>query len=349
MPPKKQTEDQVVQDSTDDEYDTNTMDETFYTSIDELQAHGIGMADINKLKGAGVCTVRGAQMMIKKNLLKIKGLSETKVDKIKDAASKTQGCGFMTGSELAHHRQKVVKISTGSKQFDALLGGGIQTMSITEVFGEYRTGKTQLAHTMCVQVQLSAEHGGASSKVAYIDTEGTFRPDRIRSIAERFGADPEVVLDNIIVARAWNSDHQMDLITEIAAKFAEEKGVYRLLIVDSIIALFRCDYAGRGELADRQQKLNQMLNRLTKIAEEYNVAVFLTNQVSSDPGGGMVFVSDPKKPVGGHILAHASATRVYLRKGRGEERVAKIYDSPDMPENEASYAISEGGVVDVFL
>ncbi|KAI7854127.1 meiotic recombination protein dmc1 [Circinella umbellata] len=325
MPPKKQTEDQVVQDSSDDEDGTNTMDETFYTSIDELQAHGIGMADINKLKGAGVCTVRGAQMMIKKNLLKIKGLSETKVDKIKDAASKTQvkiilsfvfsGCGFMTGSELAHHRQKVVKISTGSKQFDALLGGGIQTMSITEVFGEYRT--------------------------AYIDTEGTFRPDRIRSIAERFGADPEVVLDNIIVARAWNSDHQMDLIIEIAAKFAEEKGVYRLLIVDSIIALFRCDYAGRGELADRQQKLNQMLNRLTKIAEEYNVAVFLTNQVSSDPGGGMVFVSDPKKPVG--------ATRVYLRKGRGEERVAKIYDSPDMPENEASYAISEGGVVDVFL
>ena len=121
--------------------------------------------------------------------------------------------------------------------------------------------------------------------IAYIDTEGTFRPDRIRSIAERFGADPEVALDNIIVARAWNSDHQMDLITEIAAKFAEEKGVYRLLIVDSIIALFRCDYAGRGELAERQQKLNQMLNRLTKIAEEYNVAVFLTNQVSSDPGG----------------------------------------------------------------
>lgn len=206
------------------------------------------------------------------------------------------------------------------------------------VFGEYRTGKTQLAHTLCVQVQLPIHQGGANSKagkflihfiqhdthlqhcyIAYIDTEGTFRPDRIRAIADRFGVDPDITLDNIAVARAWNSDHQMDLITEIAAKFAEEKGIYRLLIVDSIIALFRCDYAGRGELAERQQKLNQMLNRLTKIAEEYNVAVFLTNQVSSDPGGkqtsvliinahkhmflgGMVFVSDPKKPVGGHIL-----------------------------------------------
>lgn len=181
--------------------------------------------------------------------------------------------------------------------------GGIQTMSLTEVFGEYRTGKTQLAHTLCVQVQLSEEDGGANSKagtvkisviyihklviftIAYIDTEGTFRPDRVVSIADRFGVDPEIVLDNIVVARAWNSDQQMDLISELAAHFAEQKGAYRLLVIDSIISLFRCDYSGRGELADRQQKLNQMLSRLTKISEEYNIAVFLTNQVSSDPGG----------------------------------------------------------------
>lgn len=182
-------------------------------------------------------------------------------------------------------REKIVRISTGSKQLDILLGGGIQTMSLTEVFGEYRTGKTQLAHTLCVQVQLSPEEGGANSKAAYIDTEGTFRPDRITSIADRFGVDPDIVLDNIVVARAWNSDQQMDLISELAAHFAEQRGAYRLLVIDSIISLFRCDYSGRGELADRQQKLNQMLGRLTKISEEYNIAIFLTNQVSSDPGG----------------------------------------------------------------
>ncbi|KAI9314578.1 meiotic recombinase Dmc1 [Dichotomocladium elegans] len=334
MPPKKDLvpqQDPSVDDppsSSDDEDSLACPDQQlFYTSIDALQAQGINAADINKLKTAGVCTIRGAHMMTKKTLLRIKGLSETKVDKIKDAAGKVQasdffcpssrGCGFMTAAEVSRYREKVVRISTGSKMVDQLLG----------VFGEYRT--------------------------AYIDTEGTFRPDRIRSIAERFGVDPEVTLDNIIVARAWNSDHQMDLLTEIAAKFAEDHGVFRLLVVDSIIALFRCDYAGRGELAERQQKLNQMLNRLTKIAEEYNVAIFLTNQVSSDPGGGMVFVSDPKKPVGGHILVclalcFVSATRVYLRKGRGEERIAKIYDSPDMPENEASYVISGGGVADVL-
>ncbi|CAO3619832.1 unnamed protein product [Cunninghamella echinulata] len=286
-------------------------------------------------------------MSTKRNLAKIKGLSEAKVDKIKEAASKIQGATFLSGTEVAIKREKVMKISTGSSQLDALLGGGIQTMSITEVFGEYRTGKTQLAHTLCVQVQLPIHSGGASGKAAFIDTEGTFRPERIKSIAERYGIDGEECLDNIIVARAWNSDHQIELMVDIAARFAEEKGIYRLLVVDSIISLFRCDYSGRGELAERQQKLNLLLSRLTKLAEEYNVAVYLTNQVSSDPGAGMVFVSDPKKPVGGHILAHASTTRIYLRKGRAEERVAKIFDSPDMPENEASYTITSGGIMDM--
>ncbi|KAI7891818.1 meiotic recombinase Dmc1 [Mucor mucedo] len=301
---------------------TDGNDELFYTEVDELQMHGIGVADITKLKSAGVCTVRGVQMMTKKNLLKIKGLSETKVDKIKEAAIKSQA-RFVTAKQIAVQREKVVKISTGSKQLDALLGGGIQTMSLTEVFGEYRT--------------------------AYIDTEGTFRPDRIISIADRFGVDPEIVLDNIVVARAWNSDQQMELISELAGHFADQKGAYRLLVIDSIISLFRCDYSGRGELADRQQKLNQMLSRLTKISEEYNIAVFMTNQVSSDPGGGMTFVADPKKPVGGHVLAHASSTRVYLRKGRGDERVAKLFDSPDMPESEASYSINTGGIIDIVF
>lgn len=138
----------------------------------------------------------------------------------------------------------------------------------------------------------------------------------------------------------------MELITQLAARFAEEKGIYRLLIVDSIIALFRSDFSGRGELSERQQKLNNMLARLMRISEEFNLVVFITNQMCSDPGAGITFVPDPKKPVGGHILAHASTTRLALRKGRGESRVAKIYDSPDVPEAEAVYAIGVGGITD---
>ncbi|KAJ1993051.1 Meiotic recombination protein dmc1 [Dimargaris cristalligena] len=243
-------------------------------------------------------------------------------------------------------RQRVMKIGTGSVELDKLLGGGIETMAITEVFGEFRTGKTQLGHTLCVTVQLPTNMGGGHGKAAFIDTEGTFRPDRIRAIAERYELDPELVLDNLIYARAFNSEHQMDLITMVSAKFAEEKGVYKLLVVDSIISLFRTDFCGRGELSERQQKLNTMLSRLMKIAEEFNVAVYITNQICSDPGAGMSFVADPKKPVGGHVLAHASTTRLSLRKGRGEQRIAKLFDSPNMPEAEAVYALSDGGVID---
>lgn len=243
-------------------------------------------------------------------------------------------------------RQRVVSISTGSTSFDAMLGGGVQTMALTEVFGEFRCGKTQLSHTLCVTTQLPKDSGGAEGKVAFIDTEGTFRPDRIVRISERFGMDPEVALGNIAYARALNSEHQMELIEQIAGNLAQ--GDFRLVIVDSIMAQFRVDYCGRGELSERQQKLNQMLGKLVRLAEEFNVAVFLTNQVQSDPGAASLFAgADGKKPIGGHVLAHASATRILLRKGRGDERVAKIQDSPDMPEGECTYTITKGGIADV--
>lgn len=187
--------------------------------------------------------------------------------------------------------------------------------------------------------------GGANGKVAYIDTEGTFRPERIAQIAERFGMDPDQAQENIAYARALNSEHQLELLNTLSSSFASNE--YRLLIIDSIMACFRVDYCGRGELADRQQKLNQFLSKLTHMAEEFNVCVLMTNQVQSDPGASALFAgADGRKPVGGHILAHASTTRVLLRKGRGEERVAKIQDSPDCPEREATYVITNGGIND---
>lgn len=312
-------------------------------SVDELQNHGIGAADVQKLKLSGICTIKGVNMTSKRTLLKVKGLSEAKVDKIKEAAAKIQDAGFISALEYSLKRAVVFTVSTGCEDFDRLLGGGIQSMSITEVFGEFRTGKTQLCLTLCITCQLPDPHGQVG-KAAFIDTEGTFRPERLKGIAARFGLDPDEALDNVIFARAFNTEHQMDLITLLAARFAESPGEYRLLVVDSIINLFRTDYSGRGELGERQQRLNQMLAKLIRVAEEYNVAVFITNQMMADPGATMTFVADPKKPVGGHVLAHASTTRVALRKGRNETRIAKIYDAPDLPEAEATYAITNGGI-----
>lgn len=312
--------------------------------IECLQEYGIGLSEIQKLKANGICTVKGIQMITKKSLSKIKGLSDAKIDKIIEIASKLNKAGFLTATEYSQKRQMVFKVTTGSTDLDQLLGGGIESMSITEAFGEFRTGKTQICLTLCVTAQLIETTTGEKGKVAFIDTEGTFRPNRLKEIAVRFGLDPEEALENVIFARAFNSEHQFDLLTSIAARFSSEPGKYRLLIVDSIISLFRTDYSGRGELSERQQKLGAMLARITRIAEEYNVAVFITNQMMSDPGASISFVPDPKKPVGGHVLAHASATRLYLRKGRNETRIAKIFDSPDLPEAEATYAITETGI-----
>ncbi|MCJ1272828.1 Meiotic recombination protein dmc1 [Puttea exsequens] len=351
-------------------------DDEFIVDID-----GVGATDITKLKANGYYTVSSVHAATRKTLLKVKGFSEVKVEKIKEAIVKCQpsATGFITAVELGHQRKRTFRISTGSKQLDSILGGGFQTMSISEVYGEFRCGKTQLSHTMSVIAQMPKDMGGAEGKVAYIDTQIPKGPlgqrgKQIAQIADRFGGtsplphpfplpnhfspplstltnkpthavDPDTAQENISYARALNSEHQLELLNTLSASFATNE--FRLLIIDSIMACFRVDYCGRGELADRQQKLNQFLSRLTRMAEEFNVCVLMTNQVQSDPGASALFAgADGRKPVGGHILAHASTTRVLLRKGRGEERVAKIQDSPDCPEREATYVITSGGIND---
>ncbi|KAJ3113215.1 Meiotic recombination protein dmc1 [Phlyctochytrium bullatum] len=324
-----------------------------FMTIDKLQDAGINAADIAKLKSQGMQTVKAVQMTTTRNMLKIKGMSEAKIEKIKEAASKLVSSGFITGTEYAIKRKFIFKVSTGSKEVDKILGGGIESGSITEAFGEFRTGKTQLAHTLCTMVQLPPTMGGANGKAVFIDTEGTFRDERIRAIASRLGIDADAALENILIARAFNSEMQMDLLVEVAARMIE--GEFRLLVIDSIIALFRTDYSGRGELSERQQKLNAMLSKLMRLAEETGVRGVRLRGVLGVPHAcnrdrprcaAMSFVADPKKPVGGHVLAHASTTRLYLRKGRGETRICKIFDSPSVPEAEAMYQISEGGIID---
>jgi meiotic recombination protein DMC1 len=312
--------------------------------IDRLTEAGIPAADITKLKAAGIFTVPGVNMVCKKDLCNIKGLSDAKVDKIVEAARKLADASFVSGVAYMHQRKKVLRITSGCAAFDQLLGGGFESMSITEAFGEFRTGKTQIAHTLCVTCQLPTTMGGGNGKAIFVDTEATFRPERIRAVEAVALGDGDAALENILVARAHTHEHQAHLLSQVAAKMAEDQ--FSLLVVDSITALFRVDFSGRGELAERQQKLAKMLSQLIKIAEEFNVVVYITNQVVADPGGASMFVADPKKPVGGHILAHASTTRLSLRKGRGDQRICKIYDSPSLPEAECVFSITEQGIVD---
>jgi DNA repair protein RAD51 len=279
-----------------------------------------------------------------KQLTEIKGVSEAKALKILAEAKKIVPMGFTTATEIAAMRQNMVSLSTGSANLDQLLQGGIETGSITELYGEFRTGKTQLCHTLCVTAQLPMDQGGGEGRALYIDTEGCFRPEKLKAIAERFGMNAQDVLDNVAFARAMNSEHQMELLSAAAAMMAETR--YAVMIVDSATALFRTDFTGRGELAERQQKLAQFMRALSTLATTYGVAVVITNQVTADPGGAAMFVKDNNKPIGGNIIAHASTTRLKLRKGRGENRVMKVIDSPMIPESDAEFALTDGGVAD---
>nr|ACO14764.1 DNA repair protein RAD51 homolog 1 [Caligus clemensi] len=309
-----------------------------------LEQHGISAGDMKKLSEAGYHTVESIVYAPKKNLLAIKGISEAKADKLLAESQKLIPTGFTTATEMHMRRSQIIQITTGSKELDKLLKGGIETGSITELFGEFRTGKSQLCHTLAVTCQLPIDHGGAEGKCLYIDTEGTFRPERLLAVAERYSLSGNDVLDNVAYARAYNSDHQSQLLIQASAMMAESR--YALIIVDSSTALYRTDYSGRGELSTRQMHLARFLRMLLRLADEFGVGVVITNQVVAQVDGAAMFAADPKKPIGGNIMAHASTTRLYFRKGRGEQRICKIYDSPCLAEGEAVFAINADGIGD---
>ncbi|XP_074595741.1 RAD51 recombinase homolog spn-A [Brevipalpus obovatus] len=311
--------------------------------IKKLQGGNITANDIRNLQEAGFHTVDAIAFTTKKNLSQVKGIGDTKVDRLIAEAQKLCPLGFTTAREYHKKRGELIQITTGSQQLDQLLGGGFETGSITELFGEFRTGKSQICHALAVTCQLPIEQGGAEGKAMYIDTEGTFRPERLIDCANRYKLEGESVLDNVAFARAYNTDHQLSLLLQAAAMMSESR--YALLVVDSATALYRTDYSGRGELAARQMHLARFLRLLQRLADEFGIAVVITNQVVAQVDG-MSMQPDAKKPIGGNILAHASTTRLYLRKGRGEARICKVYDSPSLPESEAKFAIQQGGIGD---
>ncbi|MDP2925627.1 MAG: DNA repair and recombination protein RadA [Nanoarchaeota archaeon] len=304
---------------------------------------GIGPAAIEKLEAAGIYDLMGIAVLGPKELSEMAGLGEAIARKAIQASRKMMDLGFQDGLEFAEKREEIFHITTGSKELDNLLGGrGVETKAITEAFGSYGSGKTQLGLSLAVNVQMPIEKGGAEGKAVYIDTEGTFRPERIRQIAESKGANPENVLKNILVARAFNSDHQILLVDKIGEMINNGEPV-RIVIVDSLTAHFRAEFSGRGQLADRQQKLNKYLHNLMKIAEQHNLAIYVTNQVMTNPA--MMF-GDPTIAIGGNIVGHASTFRMYIRKGKKSSRVVKLIDSPNLPDNECIFFVGRKGVSD---
>ncbi len=348
-PKKKKGDDEGVstegspeEEKTDSEAKLPLVDELEVLNYNIKDLPGVGGTTAKKMQEAGYSSLQAIAMTPPAQLQEDCALGEKTCEKIVQAAREALNIGFQTADIVWEKRKNIHKISTGSHGLDELIGGGVESGALTEFFGEYRTGKTQIMHQLCVNVQKPVEEGGLNGGALYIDTEATFRPERIVQIANALGMDYKKVLKNITYARAYNADHQVILIKD-APRIITEHNI-KLVIVDSVITHFRSEYIGRGTLAKRQGILNLHLHNLHRLAEIYNLPVVITNQVQAKPD---TLFGDPNQATGGHILAHAGTIRVYLKKGKGDERIAKLIDSPNLPQGETVFVIHEEGIKDV--
>ena len=316
------------------------MSEVKIQNIEDLT--GVGPAIAEKFREAGYSTLEEIGTQSPGQLSDATGIGQESCAKyIKEAGKNAKLGSFLTGTELMEKRATVGKLTTSSSTFDELLGGGVETQSITEFYGQYGSGKTQFMLQLAVNAQLPVEQGGLGGEVAIIDTENTFRPERIISMAKALELDPDEVLSKIHVGRAYNSHQQMLMVKKVK-EIAKEKPI-KMLAVDSLTGAFRAEYIGRGTLAERQGKINAHMSALARFGDLHNAAVVVTNQVSSNPAA---FFGDPTKPIGGNIVGHTSKFRIYLRRGKAGKRVCRLVDSPHLPENEALVSITEDGIRD---
>ena len=302
---------------------------------------GVASTTIKKLHKAGLVTLESIAVTPPREIVELTGIGVDTAIKVNTLARLQVDPGFVSASELLETRKHMMKCKTGSSEFDRIMGGGIETGVITEFIGEFGSGKTQICYTLSVLAQRPVEEGGLGGRICVIDTEGTFLPERIVQIAESRGYDSQEILSNVLIARAYNSDHQIMLVKNLP-QVCQEHDV-KVVIVDSMIGHFRGEYIGRGTLAERQQKIGGVLGNLLRVAEAFNLAVVLTNQVQAKPD---TVYGDPNKPAGGHVMAHACTHRVYLRKGRANTRLVQVIDSPYLPEEKIRIAITEAGVCD---
>lgn len=309
--------------------------------IDLEDISGVGQKTAEKLRESGFDDLVSLAAMSASELSEVADIGKKTASSIISSARDELDIGFETGKDRLETRKDLGRITTGSSNLDELLGGGVEIGSITEVYGEFGSAKTQVALQLAVNVQLNEEEGGLGRSCVFIDTEETFIPERAKQMAEAKGLDADEVLSNIFVARAYNSDHQM-LLAKKARDLVKEHNS-GLVVVDSLTSQFRSDYIGRGELADRQQKLNKHIHVLQKTANTLDAAVLVTNQVMSKPD---VLFGDPTTPIGGHIVGHHSTFRIYLRKSKKDKRIARLVDCPYLPEGEAVFKVKEEGVVD---
>jgi len=317
------------------------MKEVDFKDLEELP--GVGKVTAQKLRSAGIFSIKQLALYTADELADIVDMDPIRLANILRHARRMVGFKVYSGKSYRNMRESLPRVTTGVKSIDELLGGGLEPRVIYEFAGEFGAGKTQICHQLAVTVQLPKDKGGVSGKVFYLDSEGTFSPERIESIAKRFNMDPELALENILNIEAINVDHQIECLRTEVIEAIEESGV-KLVIVDSLISHFRAEYTGRDQLALRQQRLNYFIDWLLRIARVYDIYVVVTNQVLEIP---VAWKAGQKIPAGGNIVAHGMTHRLMIEVKDKTKRRIRVIDSPKLPFGaEAYFEIYEGGIKD---
>ena len=349
--PNNIVEDDRIADKVDNNasaiYETTSTSSPTVIDLEIQDIEGIGPTTARKLKEAGIVSVMDLAVASAEELAVDLNASKESAASFIMAAQKLLRESnilekeFVTADSALEKRKAMLRCSTGSRALNELLLGGIETQAVTEFYGEFGSGKSQICHTLCAIATQPVEAGGLDGGVIYIDTEGTFRPERLNQIARARALEPSHVLKNVAICKIYNSSH-LELIVKDIGKYINDFKA-KLVIIDSIISLHRAEFPGRGTLADRQQRLNSILHKLIRLSEIFNIAIVITNQVQSSPD---TFFGDPTKAAGGNVLGHASTYRIYLKKS-GENRVARMIDSPYHPYSDARFTLNEKGADDL--
>ena len=349
--PNNIVEDDRIADKVDNNgstiYETTSTSSPTVIDLEIQDIEGIGPTTARKLKEAGIVSVMDLAVASAEELaVDLNSSKESAASFIMAAQKLLRESNilekeFVTADSALEKRKAMLRCSTGSRALNELLLGGIETQAVTEFYGEFGSGKSQICHTLCAIATQPVEAGGLDGGVIYIDTEGTFRPERLNQIARARALEPSHVLKNVAICKIYNSSH-LELIVKDIGKYINDFKA-KLVIIDSIISLHRAEFPGRGTLADRQQRLNSILHKLIRLSEIFNIAIVITNQVQSSPD---TFFGDPTKAAGGNVLGHASTYRIYLKKS-GENRVARIIDSPYHPYSDARFTLNEKGADDL--
>jgi DNA repair protein RadA len=349
--PNNIVEDDRITDKVDNNgstiYETTSTSSPTVIDLEIQDIEGIGPTTARKLKEAGIVSVMDLAVASAEELaVDLNSSKESAASFIMAAQKLLRESNilekeFVTADSALEKRKAMLRCSTGSRALNELLLGGIETQAVTEFYGEFGSGKSQICHTLCAIATQPVEAGGLNGGVIYIDTEGTFRPERLNQIARARALEPSHVLKNVAICKIYNSSH-LELIVKDIGKYINDFKA-KLVIIDSIISLHRAEFPGRGTLADRQQRLNSILHKLIRLSEIFNIAIVITNQVQSSPD---TFFGDPTKAAGGNVLGHASTYRIYLRKS-GENRVARMIDSPYHPYSDARFTLNEKGADDL--